>query len=69
MIGSWIAAVYVGAWVMFIKPIIYACQAFDASTLTGMIVGMTILKCIFSGAVGWSIAYIGTLIGAYIEDI
>lgn len=68
IISSWIGGAYVGIWLMFIQPIIYVCQAFDAGTLTGAIVGMAILKCIFSGVVGSGIAYIGTLIGAIIED-
>ena len=63
MIGSWIGALYVGGWLMFISPIIEACKAFDAGTLTGYIVGVTILKCIFAGTVGSLVAYFGTLIG------
>lgn len=64
MIGSWIGALYVGGWLMFVSPIIEACKAFDAGTLTGYIVGVTILKCIFAGTVGSLVAYFGTLIGA-----
>ena len=64
MIGSWIGALYVGGWLMFISPIIEACKTFDAGTLTGYIVGVTILKCIFAGTVGSLVAYFGTLIGA-----
>lgn len=45
-----ILAVYFGLWVMFIKPIMAACAAFDAGTLTGVIIGKTILKCIFASA-------------------
>ena len=48
---------------MFIKPIIEACKAFDSGTLTGMIVGVTVLKCIFASFVGSIIAYVGCLIG------
>ena len=33
-----IAGLYVGVWLLFIQPIIQACTAFDAGTLTGMIV-------------------------------
>lgn len=48
---------------MFIKPIIDACKTFDADTLTGMIVGVTVLKCIFASFVGSIIAYVECLIG------
>lgn len=48
---------------MFIKPIIEACKAFDTGTLTAMIVGVTVLKCIFVNFVGTIIAYVRCLIG------
>ena len=61
-IGSIALGLYVGGWVMFIQPIIEACKAFDAGTLTGLIVGTTVLKCIFAGTVGGIIIYIGLTI-------
>lgn len=64
IIAQWIAlivgaisALYVGGWLMFIQPIIEACNHFDAGTLTGVIIGATILKCIFSGVVGALVYY------------
>ena len=30
---------------MFIQPIIEACRCFDAGTLTGAVIGSTIVKC------------------------
>ena len=48
---------------MFIQPIIQVCVAFDAGLLTGLIVGVTILKCIIASLVGTVIVYIGILIG------
>ena len=54
---------YVGGWMMFIQPIIAACKSFDAGTLTGLIVGIAVLKCIFAGAVGSTIAWFGFAIG------
>ena len=30
---------------MFIQPIIEACRCFDAGTLTGEVIGSTIVKC------------------------
>ena len=63
MIAGVVGGLYVGGWMLFIQPIIEACQAFDAGTLTGTIVGITVLKCIFASAVGSIIAYVGFLVG------
>ena len=61
-IGSIVLGAYVGGWLMFIQPIIEACKAFDAGTLTGLIVGTTVLKCIFASTVGALIVWIGSAI-------
>ena len=63
-----IGGLYVGVWLMFIQPILEACQAFDAGTLTGVTVGITVLKCIFASAVGWFIGYVGMAVGRLIRD-
>ena len=63
MIAGVVGGLYVGGWMLFIQPIIEACQAFDAGTLTGTIVGITVLKCIFASAVGSIIAYVGFFVG------
>lgn len=68
MIIGIIAGLYVGGWLMFIQPILEACQAFDTGTLTGVTVGITVLKCIFASAVGWFIAYVGMAVGGLILD-
>lgn len=60
---------YVGGWLMFIQPIMEACRCFDAGTLTGVIVGTTVLKCIFASAVGSVIAYVGVFLGAIIRGL
>lgn len=67
--GGIAGGLYLGCWTMFIQPIIEACQHFDAGTLTGVIVGTTILKCVFSGAVGAVVIYIGTIIAAVLKGI
>ena len=61
---SIIIGFYVGIWVMMVEPIIYACQCFDAGTLTATIIGITIIKILLSGfaailvmLVGFGIAY------------
>jgi hypothetical protein len=66
LIGSVVCGVYVGGWLMFIQPIIEACKAFDAGTLTGLIVGTTVLKCIFASTVGGIIVWIGSSIATII---
>ena len=58
-----VGGLYVGGWLMFIQPIIAACKSFDAGTLTGTIVGVTVLKCIFASFVGGVIAWLGSVIG------
>lgn len=60
------AGLYVGGWLMFIQPILEACRCFDAGTLTGTIVGVTILKCVFSGAIGSIIAWLGVVLGSVV---
>lgn len=47
-----ILSVYIGGWLLFIKPIIACCIAFDTGTLTAMMVGIAFIKIIFAtGAV------------------
>lgn len=38
--------IYAGGWLLFIKPIIAVCAAYDAWTLTGSMIGWTIIKCL-----------------------
>lgn len=38
--------IYTGGWLLFIKPIIAVCTAYDAETLTGSMIGWTIIKCL-----------------------
>ena len=67
LIGGSSIGLYVGGWVMFVRPIIEACKHFDAGTLTGVIVGVTILKCIFASSVGRFIAYVGIVLAKAID--
>jgi hypothetical protein len=60
---------YTGGWLLFIQPIISVCRAFDAGTLTATIIGITIIKCICAGAVGFIIAYIGILVAGCITSL
>lgn len=38
--------IYAGGWLLFIKPIITVCAAYDAGTLTSSMIGWTIIKCL-----------------------
>ena len=69
LIGSIVCGLYVGGWLMFVHPIIETCKAFDAGTLTGLIVGTTILKCIFASTVGRLIVHVGLQISLVICKI
>ena len=59
---------YVSIWVMLIEPIIYACQCFDAGTLTATIVGITIIKILLSGFAGILIMFVGFAIAFFISN-
>ena len=41
-----ILGIYVGGWLLFIKPIVVTCAAYDAGTLTGSMIGWTIIECL-----------------------
>lgn len=62
------AACYTGVWVLFIKPIIECCKAFDAGTLTGVMVGVTVMKCIFAGTVAGIIVWISSIIATIVGE-
>lgn len=65
---SIIIGFYVSIWVMLVEPIIYACQCFDAGTLTATIIGITIIKILLSGFVGILIMLIGFAIAFFISN-
>ena len=51
-----------------VEPIIYACQCFDAGTLTATIIGITIIKILLSGFAGILIMFIGFAIAFFISN-
>lgn len=63
---SIIIGLYVSIWVIIVEPIIYACQCFDAGTLTATIIGITIIKILLSGFAGILIMFIGFAIAFFI---
>ena len=54
---------------MFIQPIIEACRCFDAGTLTGAMVGFTIIKCVFASFVTSVIIGIGASVANAINEL
>lgn len=69
LLAGIIGGLYVGGWLMFIKPIMACCAMFDAGTLTALAVGKTILCCIFASAVGGTIFYLGLLISRILVEV
>ena len=65
---SIIISFYVGIWVMMVEPIIYACQCFDAGTLTATIIGITIIKILLSGFAAILIMLVGFAIAFFISN-
>ena len=62
------AACYFGGWVMLIKPILAACAAFDAGTLTATIIGVAIIKYLFAGVVFFLIVTAASFLANLISD-
>lgn len=63
-----ILALYVGGWLMFIKPIINVVLALQAGIVTGSMIALAIIKILLASIVGGIIAYIGFIIAAFIAD-
>lgn len=61
-------ACYVGGWVLFIKPILAACAAFDAGTLTATVLGVTVIKCLLASAVASLIIGVASGIAKILAD-
>lgn len=60
MIICILMGVYVGGWLLCLEPILDVLHHIDAGTLTGSIVGFTIIKCFLAGPVA-SIFFYGGL--------
>ena len=61
------AGLYVGLWLMFIRPIIETAAAFDNGTITAMMVAGAILQVLLSTGTGSVIAGIGIIAGAAVK--
>lgn len=68
IIASILGGVYLGGWLLFVKPILAACAAFDAGILTSTLVITTIIKCIIASTVGTIIVNVGVIIGSFIAS-
>jgi hypothetical protein len=64
MIAGVVGGLYVGLWLLFIQPIVQACAAFDAGTLSATIIGWTVVKCVLASFVGGILFWLGTVIGS-----
>ena len=62
-----IGGVYVGGWIMVIKPIMMCCQMADEGILTAVMVGKTVLSCLFATTVGLLISGVGLFVGKVVE--
>lgn len=63
-----ILGVYVGGWLMFIKPILDICYAIDNNNISAMIIGVAIIKCLLASFIGIIIGYVGVLVGLVISE-
>lgn len=64
-----VLSIYTGGWLLFIKPIIAVCAAYDAGTLTGSMIGWTIIKClVFAPIVAKVIMKVALVIAKAILD-
>ena len=68
VIAGVIGGLYVGGWLMFIQSIIGVCNAFDAHTLTGTLIGWAVIKCLFASFVGGVIIGVSLLLGKVVID-
>lgn len=62
LIAGIVAAIYFGGWLLFAKPIWMCCIAFDAGTLTAVMVGITFFKCCVAGLVATICIFVGGLV-------
>ena len=69
IVASIIFGIYAGGWLLFLKPILAACNLFDAGMLTGIIIFKTIVKCILAPIVFSIIYSIGYVISTIIISI
>lgn len=69
IVAGTIGGLYVGGWLMFIKPIIGCCAMFDAGMLTALAVGKAVISCIFASVVGVVIFYVGLIIGRILLEV
>ncbi len=67
IIAGIVCGVYVGAWLLFIKPIMAICMAIDSGSVTAMVIGMGIIKFLLASPVAGVIIYIGFIFGNLVD--
>ena len=67
LIAGIVAAIYFGGWLLFAKPIWMCCIAFDAGTLTAVMVGITFFKCCVASIVASVCLFVSTLISQLLK--
>ena len=67
LIAGIVAAAYFGGFVLFAKPILVCCSAFDEGTLTGTMIGIAFLKCCVASIVASVCLFVGTLISQLLK--
>lgn len=68
ILGSCLVGIYVGGWLLMLKPIYDLRIAASHENVTSMQIVITFIKCIFSLSVTWILAYTGSAIGAVIKE-
>ena len=59
---------YISVWLMFVQPILEAYIYFNAGTLTGTVIGITVLKCVLANVVGGIFVWGSIILGSIIAD-
>lgn len=64
---TYVIAIYVSVWLMFIKPIYDACILFDNGKLTALTIFIVIVKCLLAKFVFGLIVSVGTTL-IFLQD-
>lgn len=69
LLAGIVGSFYVGGWLMFIKPIMACCAAYDAGALTALMVGKTIITCLLASVASGVIFWIGFLVSRIFLEV
>lgn len=68
ILSSCLAGIYVGGWLLMLKPIYGLCVSISHGNVTIVQIIIAFIKCVFSSSVAWILAYTGSVIGAVIKE-